>query len=86
VVGLRTWIFSAWDSPLAAAKPILYEMAISRYGLRRCRYIGLAKTHLQHVITVVAVDLIRIADWHWHSGVPTARTRQSRFAALQVAA
>jgi transposase len=61
-----------------------HAQAISRCGLRRSRYIGLAKTHLQHVITAAAVNLVRIADWH--SGVPTARTRRSRFAALQLAA
>jgi transposase len=61
-----------------------HAQAISRCGLRRCRYIGLAKTHLQHVITAVAVNLVRIADWH--SGLLTARTRHSRFAALQIAA
>jgi hypothetical protein len=37
---------------------------ISRCGLRRCRYLGLAKTNLQHVITAVAINLISIADWH----------------------
>jgi transposase len=61
-----------------------HAQAISRCGLRRCRYIGLAKTHLQHVITAAAVNLVRIADWQ--SGVPVAKTRCSRFAALPMAA
>ena len=61
-----------------------HAQAISRCGLRRCRYIGLAKTHLQHVITAAAVNLVRIADWH--AGIPTARTRCSRFSALKLAA
>jgi transposase len=61
-----------------------HAQAISRCGLRRCRYIGLAKTHLQHVITAAAVNLVRIADWH--SGIPPAKTRCSRFAALPMAA
>ncbi len=61
-----------------------HAQAISRCGLRRCRYIGLAKTHLQHVITAAAVNLVRIADWQ--SGVPLAKTRCSRFVALQTAA
>jgi transposase len=34
-----------------------HAQAIRRCGLRRCRYIGLAKTRLQHVITAVAVNL-----------------------------
>jgi transposase len=61
-----------------------HAQAISRCGLRKCRYIGLAKTHLQHVITAAAVNLVRIADWY--TGTPTANTRCSRFAALQLAA
>jgi transposase len=44
----------------------------------------LAKTHLQHVITAVAVNLVRVAEWL--AGTPVARTRCSRFAALQLAA
>ena len=46
-----------------------HAQAISRCGLRQCRYIGLAKTHLQHVITAAAINLVRIADWH--SGFPS---------------
>jgi transposase len=61
-----------------------HAQAISRCGLRRCRYIGLAKTRLQHVLTAVAVNLARVAEWC--AGTPVAKTRRSRFAALQVAA
>jgi transposase len=61
-----------------------HAQAIRRCGLRRCRYLGLAKTHLQHVITAVAVNLVRVAEWL--AGTPVARTRCSRFAALQLAA
>jgi transposase len=60
-----------------------HAQAISRCGLRRSRYIGLAKTHLQHVITAAAVNLVRVAEWF--AGTPVARTRVSRFAALQPA-
>ena len=31
--------------------------------LRRSRYIGLAKTHLQHVLTAAAMNLIRLGAW-----------------------
>jgi transposase len=48
--------------------------------LRRTRYIGLAKTHLGHLLTAVAVNLLRIGAWL--AGVPRARTRQSAFATL----
>jgi transposase len=50
------------------------------FGLRRSRYIGLAKTHLQHVLTAVAINLTRFGAWL--VGTPLAKTRRSRLAAL----
>jgi transposase len=52
-------------------------------GLRRARYRGRAKTHLQHVATAVAVNVRRMIDWL--NGVPRAQTRCSHFAALALA-
>lgn len=49
-------------------------------GLRRARYIGLAKTHLQHLATAAALNARRIAAWA--TGQPRAKTRVSHFAAL----
>jgi transposase len=57
-----------------------HEQAIRRCGLRRCRYIGQAKTHVQHVITATAINIVRVAAWL--EGMPRAKTRQSAFAAL----
>jgi transposase len=51
--------------------------------LRRSRYIGLAKTHLQHVLTAAAMNLIRLGAWF--AGTPLARTRQSAFTKLMMA-
>jgi hypothetical protein len=53
------------------------------FGLRRCRYVGLAKAHLQHVITAAAMNLSRLAAWQ--AEVPRAKTRTSRFARLALA-
>ena len=50
--------------------------------LRRARYIGLAKTHLQHVLTAAATNLGRISNWL--AGTPRERTRQSAFTRLMV--
>ena len=50
------------------------------FGLRRTRYIGLAKTQLQHVLTSVAMNVVRITSWLM--GIPHVHTRISRFAAL----
>lgn len=58
-----------------------HQQAMARCGLRRSRYLGLAKTHLQHVITAVAINVVRLADW-WEGKRP-ASTRQSHFAALR---
>jgi transposase len=50
------------------------------FGLRRARYIGLAKTCLQHIATAAAINLARAVAWL--SDVPKAQTRVSHFAAL----
>jgi transposase len=34
-----------------------------RFDLRRSRYIGLARTHLQQTINATAMNLVRVADW-----------------------
>ena len=49
-------------------------------GLRRARYIGLTKNHLQHLATAAAINLMRSVDWF--SGSTPGTTRCSRFAAL----
>ncbi|HKI20527.1 MAG TPA: transposase, partial [Isosphaeraceae bacterium] len=61
-----------------------HEQAVRRCGLRRCRYIGQSKAHLQHVLTAAAINVIRLDDW-W-AGAPGSQTRCSRFGALQQAA
>jgi transposase len=49
-------------------------------GMRRARYIGQRKTHLQHLFTALATNILRLVCWL--EGAPLARTRTSRFAAL----
>lgn len=49
-------------------------------GVRRSRYRGLQKTHLQNLAIASAVNLSRIINWL--NEVPPASTRQSRFAKL----
>jgi transposase len=51
------------------------------FGLRRSRYLGQEKTHLQHVLTAGAINLVRFASWK--AGIPHAKTRTSRFTALK---
>jgi transposase len=59
------------------------SQGVRAFGLRRSRYRGLARTHLQHVATAAAIDLQRLAAWF--GAVPRAATRTSRFAALAAA-
>jgi len=56
------------------------SQGVRRFGLRRCRYLGKTKTHLQHVFTAVAMNLARLDAWL--RGEPRAQTRQSRLSAL----
>ena len=49
-------------------------------GMRRSRYLGEAKTHLQNVVIATALNLLRIGAWLLE--VPMAKTRPSRFAVL----
>ena len=56
------------------------SQGVRAFGLRRSRYLGLAKTHLQHITTAAAINLERLAAWF--QTVPRATTRTSRFAAL----
>jgi transposase len=50
------------------------------FDLRRSRYIGLAKTHLQHVAIAAAMNLTRAVAWVTDG--QKAQTRRSHFAAL----
>lgn len=58
-----------------------HSQGIRRSALRRSRYIGLNKTHLQHVLIATALNFIRLGAWL--SGMPFAKTRFSRFKQLQ---
>ncbi|MEL7079590.1 MAG: transposase [Cyanobacteria bacterium J06582_2] len=53
------------------------SQGIRGFHLRQCRYIGLAKTRLQHILTAAAMNLERI--YAWLEGVPLAQTRISHF-------
>ncbi len=53
-------------------------------GLRRARYVGEAKTHLQHVATATAINVVRITDWLAER--PREGTRRSTVTRLMSAA
>jgi transposase len=54
-----------------------HTQGVRRCGLRRSRYVGEAKTHLQHLLTGTALNFIRVGAWLM--GTPRARTRESAF-------
>ena len=56
------------------------SQGVRAFGLRRTRYRGLPKTHLQHVATAAAINIDRLVAWLDER--PRAMTRISRFAAL----
>jgi transposase len=64
------------------------SQGIRTQGLRRTRFIGLAKTHLQHLLTAAAINLSRLADWFAAENclipIPARRatTRTSHLASL----
>lgn len=57
-----------------------FSQGVRSVGLRRSRYRGLQKTHLQNIAIPCAINLQRLTD-HW-SGVPPAETRSSAFVRL----
>ncbi len=61
-----------------------HSQAIRVCGLRRSRYVGQPKTHLQHILSAVALNLLRLNAWL--NGIPLAPTRQSSFARLMAQA
>jgi transposase len=58
------------------------SQAVRGMGIRRSRYDGLARTHVQHVLTAVAINLVRIDAVLTHQ--PRGTTRRSHFSQLAV--
>ncbi len=56
------------------------SQGIRRCDLRQARYLGAAKTRLQHLLIATALNVIRVVAWYLET--PLAPTRQSRFACL----
>ena len=72
-----------WQYASRAGVESTHAQGIRRCGLRQARYVGLAKTHLQHLATAAALNFVRIGEWL--TGTPQAKTRCSPFAALKAA-
>lgn len=57
-----------------------HSQGVRRMGLRRSRYLGLARTHVQHVATAAAINVVRVVDWL--NGERPEPTRRSPLLAL----
>jgi transposase len=53
---------------------------VRAFDLRRSRFLGLPKTHLQHLGIATAINLVRL--FAWLNGDPLAPTRVSAFEKL----
>jgi len=60
------------------------SQGVRAFGLRRSRYRGMEKTHLQHLVCATVINLVRTLEWI--DGKPLAKTRTSKFAALALVA
>jgi transposase len=56
----------------------VHAQGVRRMGLRRSRYIGEPRAHLQHVVTATAMNVCRLHDWL--EGVAPLSTPLSHFA------
>jgi transposase len=76
----------AWQARYAKRAEIEGTLAhaIRAFELRETRYIGLAKTHLQHLLTAAIINIVRLIDWLQDPRRST--THPSRFGALALAA
>jgi len=57
------------------------SQGVRAFELRQSRYIGLARTHLQHILTAAAMNIARFDAWV--TDRPRAKTRISHFEALR---
>jgi transposase len=48
---------------LRAGSEASLSQAVRRSGMRRARYVGLIKTHLQNVLIATAINIVRLLDW-----------------------
>jgi transposase len=63
-----------------------HAQGIQRSDLRRTRYVGLAKTRLQHIFTAITLNVVRLVEWLTDTSPaepPQPKTRLSHFAALE---
>jgi transposase len=58
------------------------SQGIRRFDLRQSRYIGLARTHLQQLLTATAMNVVRVIAWLWGEPLGERRRQPGHFAQL----
>jgi len=53
-----------------------------RFDVRRSRYIGLARTHLQQILNATAMNVVRVVAWLWGEPLDQRRREPGHFARL----
>jgi len=79
----KTEVFKARYAARAGIEGTISQ-GVRRCDLRRARYIGYAGVHLQHVLTAVALNVVRLDNWF--AKRPRIRTKPTPFVALFSAA
>jgi len=77
----KTDAFKAHYATRAGIEGTLSQ-AVRVFDLRHTRYIGHAKTHLQHLLIATALNVARLADWF--DDRPRVHTRPTPFVALML--
>src|SRR5262249_46189299 len=58
------------------------SQGIRRFDLRQSRYLGLARTHLQQLLTATAMNVVRVIAWLWEEPLGERRRQPGHFAQL----
>jgi transposase len=58
------------------------SQGVRRFELRRSRYLGLARTHLQLLLTATAMNVVRVIAWLWGKLLGECRRQPGHFAQL----
>jgi transposase len=58
------------------------SQGIRRFDLRRSRYLGLARTHLQQLLTATAMNVVRVIAWLWGEPLGERRRQPGHLAQL----
>lgn len=58
------------------------SQGIRRFDMRRSRYIGMVRTHLQQILVAVAMNLVRVVAWLWNEPLGECRRAPGHFALL----